>query len=97
MNEHEIELVYAARKAGVCRPEGKRDAGGRWLPSDREDAGDLTGRIYPPSRRWGWSYWRAAHARAHLRALAEREPAYWRELVARARAWSERTSWEITV
>ena len=62
-------VLYAHRKARsnspYAKPQGSSDNGGRWYPSDAEDADGYTRSIRSPSRAW---------PRKHCIALAEIDP-----------------------
>lgn len=64
-----VRNLWERRYHGRSRPEGQKDGGSRWYPSDREDGDGYTNAIRSPTRRWPWSYWKAAHSRKHLAAL----------------------------
>ena len=71
-------VLYAHRKARsnspYAKPQGSSDNGGRWYPSDAEDADGYTRSIRSPSRAWPWTYLKAACSRKHCIALAEIDP-----------------------
>jgi len=67
-----IRSIYEARRDRMIHPEsGCWDKAGRWYPSDREDAGDVRGRIRSPSRAWPYSYMLACRTRKHCAVLVE--------------------------
>jgi hypothetical protein len=63
-------LVYKARKARVLHPTGDFDSASRWTPSSDENADCYTANVRTPSRRWPYSYMKAARTKKHLVALA---------------------------
>lgn len=64
--------VYAARKARTTHPEGATDKGGRWYPSEREDADGDGSQARSPSAAWPWSYMLHCRTRAHCAVLVAR-------------------------
>jgi hypothetical protein len=67
-----VKQVYEARRDRLAHPEGEFDSGGRWHPSEREDAdgdGSCTRR---PSRAWPYSYLLRCRTRQHCAALVQR-------------------------
>lgn len=66
------DMVYQDRVEREVHPEGEFDAAGRWYPTDREDAGDITGRVRSPSRAWPYGYIKACRSKRHCRVLVER-------------------------
>ena len=65
--------VYKARKVRAEHPEGKIDKGGRWYPSEREDAGgDGSCTRSPTMTDLTWSYKRRCRTRQHCSVLVER-------------------------
>jgi hypothetical protein len=69
MNQYVAAAVeYINRKRGLSRPDGRCDNGGRWYPSDAEDAG-VSRRVRSPSRAWPWSYYKACFALPHIAEL----------------------------
>jgi hypothetical protein len=71
-----IALLFAARKFRIVNPEGEFDSGGRWHPSDSENADFFTAGIRSPSRTWPFSYMLAARTRKHIKALADVSPEF---------------------
>ncbi len=77
----DIQKVYEARKLRLIHPDGRFDSGGRWYPSDSENADRFTLGIRSPSRSWPYSYMVAARTRRHVARLAEANPEFFaREL-----------------
>jgi hypothetical protein len=65
--------IWEDRRDRRVRPQGHTDNGGRWYPSEAEDAGgDITARVRSPSRRWPFSYLNRARTRQHVRVLVDR-------------------------
>ncbi len=62
--------THADRAAGRARPDGSCDRGGRWYPTDSEDADNYTRRTRTPSRSWPWSYYKAAFSLRHCEGIA---------------------------
>ncbi len=85
-SQSDIQTVYEARKNRMVHPAGKFDNGGRWYPSDDENADNFTARLRSPSRAWPYSYMTGARTRKHVAALAEANPAYFAKLLAEATA-----------
>lgn len=65
-------LVWVGRHSRRTDPEGEFDNAGRWYPSAREDAGDVSGRVRSPSRSWPYSFLLRARTRRHCLLLAAR-------------------------
>lgn len=85
-SKSDIQTVYEARKNRLVHPNGKSDNGGRWYPSEDENADNYTDRLRSPSRSWPWSYMTGARTRKHVAALAEANPAYFAKLLEEAKA-----------
>jgi hypothetical protein len=64
--------VYEPRRDRTAHPDGSFDSGGRWFPTEAEDAGDVAGEVRSPSRRWPYSYMIRARSRKHCQVLVER-------------------------
>ena len=67
-----VNEVYEARRDRRVHPEGTFDDGGRWYPSDREDADGSGSSVRSPSRAWPYSYMLRCRTKAHGRVLVER-------------------------
>jgi hypothetical protein len=76
MTHHQIKTlvqgIYEARRDRQVNPEGRFDGGGRWYPSDAEDADGDGSRTRSPSRAWPYSYMLRCRTRQHVRVLVER-------------------------
>jgi hypothetical protein len=59
---------YQRRQEGQSRPEGKRDSGGRWYPSERERQ-PCCDSIRNPSRAFPWSLYRHCCTALHVASL----------------------------
>ena len=67
-----VQGIYEARRDRVVNPEGRFDGGGRWYPSEAEDADGDGSRTRRPSRAWPYSYMLRCRTRQHVRVLVER-------------------------
>lgn len=71
-----VKALYTARRDRRAHPDGSFDRGGRWYPSDAENADNFTSGIRGPSRSWPYSYMVAARTLKHVKALASVNPDY---------------------
>lgn len=74
--EAAVNALYIARRDRQAHPQGKLDKGGRWYPSDEEDADGFTATLRSPSAAWPYSYMTGARTRKHITALALVNPQF---------------------
>jgi hypothetical protein len=76
--------LYQRRQAGIERPRGRCDNGGRWYPSDDEWQ-ECCRTIRRPSRAFPWALYTHAFSAEHIANLTGVEPRALRSLIARQR------------
>lgn len=83
-SKQQIDAVYQARKSRLAHPEGSFDNGGRFYPSESENADNYTAGLRSPSRAYPYSYMTGARTLKHVKALSQANPTFFAKLVAEA-------------
>ena len=89
--DDDVKVLVDARKAGLVRPEGVEDDGGRWEPAASERCACCS-EIRPPSKTWALSKQRHCGTDQHCEHLREEHPGDFSLAVAEARRRIERAA-----
>lgn len=68
MNAQEVAVEFILRRDRMHHPDGRTDNGGRWYPSDKEQA-DCCRAVREPTRSYPWSYMTHCRTAKHLATL----------------------------